>query len=65
MEKFKDVKVDEFLTISSHLIVNYAKERGCLKELIEKAPDGVKEIFQSTLQDIRDKDLEEILKNEK
>ena len=65
LDKLKDLPIKEFLKITSSLIVLYAKEKNCLNETIENAPDGVKELLIEALQNIRDNDLDEILKKDK
>jgi hypothetical protein len=63
LDKLKELPTEEFLKVSSLLVISYAKEKKCLNQTIENAPDGVKKIFIEALQNIRDNDLDEILRN--
>ena len=60
----KSVSDKEFLDITSHLIVSYAKEKGMINLLISGAQEELKPIFQESLKNIRDNDLDNLLKNQ-
>jgi hypothetical protein len=65
IDKLSKLELDDFIKISSLIVVSYAQEKKCTNDLMLNSSNHLKPFFETALENIRDNKIDEILNPDK